>query len=335
MNELESHLGIPIGASDYVTTFKTYIGVLNTKLYRSEIASHIIEKPLLEYANHTSLFETNKITIPSCKSEINVIVINSYDYKIWQVHFNHIPHCLLSHDKLSSFELKNHKYVFVIQSLFAHFLKMYDVTLCARIIIDNAYSVMLPRANINTFPGFIWLITSDRYADDEAKSPCVKRLLSGISPHVYLRNLCFLNGPNSCEFLLDVTVGNMITYKNTDNICPICYESLTDEILISNCCKNAYHVHCYDNRSRCIVCNTESNSIKKSYTNALFSDIEQAVSFLVKSLDNPTVFMNRSELLKNDRKVIKKYSNVIPSDNPNPVTIVKDNICAKIRYLNV
>jgi len=331
MNELENIDRLSIN-SEYVKSFKSYIGIIDSNSSRVDISDHIKSNPNLTYVNHNTLYDINvDIDKDSIReSSTNIIVINIYDYKIWK---EIIPsHILIRNETIDLLDNINQNYIFVIQSLFGRFIEKYNLSSFARVIIDNAYTSVLPRITFTSYPGFIWLLTSDISGRDKPKSPCIKRLVANMVPHVNLNPKCYISKPYECQVNMCITIGDNVHHVNHDE-CPICYEQLDGDLLMSACCRNAYHKTCYDNRSRCIICNTPNPSIVKVVTDGMFTTLDQGLSYFVRLLDNPTIYMNRLILPKNDKKILKKYSNVIPSDKLDPITIVKDGKCVKVRYL--
>jgi hypothetical protein len=331
MNELENIEGFHIN-SEYVKSFKSYIGIIDSNTARLEISNYLKSNPNLSFVNHSGLYDINvdHIKLPLSESSTNVIVINIYDYKIWK---DLIPsHILIRNETIDIVDITNHNYIFVIQSLFGRFIDKYNLSSFARVIIDNAYTSVLPRISFTSYPGFIWLLTSDRLDRDKPKSSCINILVANMVPHVNLKPKCYISKPCECQVNMSIIIGNNIQHINRDE-CLICYEPLDKDLLMSTCCRNAYHKRCYDNRSRCIICNTSNHSVVNVITDGLFSSLDEGLTYFVRLMNNPTIYMNRLIIPKEDKKILKKFSNVIPSDKLDPITLVKDGKCVKVRYL--
>lgn len=327
MDELETIDGFRVN-TQYVETFKTFIGVLDSNTPRYDISDHIRAKPSLAYVRHERLYELNPPSRNPLMSSINVIVVNIYDYKIWK---DLIPdHVLIRNETIEIADVTNHTYIFVIHSLFGRFMEKYDLSYFARVIVDNAYTSVLPRISFSTYPGFIWLLTTDRSDRDKPKSSCISSLITNMVPHVNLRPKCFVTKPCHCQVKMSITIGSKYIPRDE---CPICYEQLDQDILMSTCCRNAYHKRCYDNRSRCIICNSTNHTVIKVVTDGVFTSLDEGLAHLVRVMDNPIIYVNRLAMPRKDKKILRKFPNVIPSDKQDPVTLVKDGKCVTIKYL--
>lgn len=331
MQKLENKDGISV-TTKYISLFKTYIGIISYNSVRNDIANHILKYPSLSYVQHDTLYSLD-VDFKNTKTELssqNIIVINRYDYEDWA---NLITdHLLINNENIDQITVMNHKYIFVIQSLFSRFINTYCLTKCARLIIDNAYTSVLPRVSVTKYPGFIWLLTSGRSLSDKSKSACVSNLINNMVPHVNLRPLCFIKKDMECEVSMNVIIGKDLQRINQDE-CPICYEPLTTELLMSCCCRHVYHKNCYDNRPRCIVCNTNNPSIISLNNYVTYGSLEKGLEVLINDLDNPTIYMNKNIVPKTDRKILKNYSNILTSDINNPITLVKGNKCVMVQYV--